>query len=112
MRVTLEPLFVKYGVNVVYSGHDHVYERLKPQKGIYYFVSGSAGQDPVTVTLPGPSTVGVHCTWAPGASGGGWLIDGGREIDGLNAYVELSAKRRTFGPYFSASTVGRLVAGL
>ena len=32
------------GVNVVFSGHDHVYERLKPQKGIYYFVSGAAGQ--------------------------------------------------------------------
>jgi predicted MPP superfamily phosphohydrolase len=44
LRVTLEPLFVKYGVNVVYSGHDHIYERVKPQKGIYYFVSGSAGQ--------------------------------------------------------------------
>ena len=40
LRVVLEPLFVKYGVNVVYSGHDHIYERLKPQKGIYYFVSG------------------------------------------------------------------------
>ena len=40
----LEPLFVQYGVNVVYSGHDHIYERIKPQKGIYYFVSGSAGQ--------------------------------------------------------------------
>ncbi len=44
LRVTLEPLFVKYGVNVVYSGHDHIYERIKPQKGIYYFVSGSGGQ--------------------------------------------------------------------
>ena len=44
LRVLLEPIFVKYGVNVVFSGHDHVYERLKPQKGIYYFVSGSAGQ--------------------------------------------------------------------
>jgi hypothetical protein len=44
LRVVLEPLFIKYGVNVVYSGHDHIYERLKPQKGIYYFVSGSAGQ--------------------------------------------------------------------
>ena len=44
LRVTLEPLFMKYGVNVVYSGHDHIYERIKPQKGIYYFVSGSAGQ--------------------------------------------------------------------
>jgi 3',5'-cyclic AMP phosphodiesterase CpdA len=44
LRVLLEPIFVKYGVNVVFSGHDHVYERIKPQKDIYYFVSGSAGQ--------------------------------------------------------------------
>jgi 3',5'-cyclic AMP phosphodiesterase CpdA len=44
LRVMLEPLFLKYGVNVVFSGHDHVYERVKPQKGIYYFVSGAAGQ--------------------------------------------------------------------
>jgi hypothetical protein len=39
-----EPLFIKYGVNVVFSGHDHIYERIKPQKGIVYFVSGSAGE--------------------------------------------------------------------
>jgi hypothetical protein len=44
LRLLLEPIFVKYGVNVVFSGHDHVYERIKPQKGIYYFVSGAAGQ--------------------------------------------------------------------
>jgi predicted phosphodiesterase len=44
LRVVLEPLFVKYGVDVVFSGHDHVYERIKPQKGIYYFVEGAAGQ--------------------------------------------------------------------
>ena len=44
LRVLLEPLFLKYGVNVVFSGHDHVYERLVPQKGIYYFVSGAGGQ--------------------------------------------------------------------
>jgi len=43
LRVILEPLFVKYGVDVVFSGHDHVYERLRPQKGITYFVSGSGG---------------------------------------------------------------------
>ena len=42
LRVLLEPLFIKYGVNVVFSGHDHVYERVEPQKGIYYFVSGAA----------------------------------------------------------------------
>jgi len=44
LRVLLEPIFLKYGVNVVFAGHDHVYERLKPQKGIHYFVSGSGGQ--------------------------------------------------------------------
>jgi 3',5'-cyclic AMP phosphodiesterase CpdA len=45
-RVILEPLLVKYGVDVVFSGHDHVYERLKPQKGIHYFVIGPGGQSP------------------------------------------------------------------
>jgi hypothetical protein len=44
LRLILEPIFVKHRVNVVFSGHDHVYERLTPQKGISYFVSGAAGQ--------------------------------------------------------------------
>ena len=44
MRLLLEPLFVRYGVSVVFSGHDHVYERLKPQQGIHYFVAGSGGK--------------------------------------------------------------------
>ena len=34
MRVVFEPLFVTYGVNVVFAGHDHIYERITPQKGI------------------------------------------------------------------------------
>lgn len=44
LRASLEPLFVKYGVNVVFSGHEHFYERLKPQKGISYFISGAAAK--------------------------------------------------------------------
>jgi hypothetical protein len=44
LRQTLEPLFVKYHVNVVFAGHDHVYERVNPQKGIYYFTEGSSGE--------------------------------------------------------------------
>ena len=43
-RVALEPLLLQYGVSVVLSGHDHIYERLTPQKGITYFVCGSGGQ--------------------------------------------------------------------
>jgi hypothetical protein len=44
LRVVLEPLFVRHGVRVVFAGHDHFYERIKPQQGIHYFVSGAAGQ--------------------------------------------------------------------
>jgi predicted MPP superfamily phosphohydrolase len=44
LREVLEPLFVKYNVSVVLNGHDHFYERVKPQKGIAYFVVGSGGQ--------------------------------------------------------------------
>jgi Calcineurin-like phosphoesterase len=44
LRVLIEPLFVTYGVDAVFSGHEHFYQRIKPQKGIHYFVSGAAGQ--------------------------------------------------------------------
>jgi predicted phosphodiesterase len=44
LRVVLEPIFLRYGVHVVFSGHEHFYERITPQKGIYYFISGAAGQ--------------------------------------------------------------------
>ena len=44
LRTCLEPLFVKYGMSAVFSGHDHVYERLKPSQGVYYFVTGAAGR--------------------------------------------------------------------
>lgn len=44
LRQIIEPIFIKYGVNVVFAGHEHFYERIKPQKGIYYFISGSGGK--------------------------------------------------------------------
>jgi len=43
LRPMLEPLFVRHGVKVVFSGHEHFYERTKPQQGITYFISGGAG---------------------------------------------------------------------
>jgi 3',5'-cyclic AMP phosphodiesterase CpdA len=42
-RATLEPMFVKNGVSLVLTGHDHIYERIKPQQGIQHFVVGSGG---------------------------------------------------------------------
>jgi predicted phosphodiesterase len=44
LRQVLEPLFMKYGVNVVFAGHEHVYERVHPQHGIYYFTEGASGE--------------------------------------------------------------------
>jgi 3',5'-cyclic AMP phosphodiesterase CpdA len=44
LRSLIEPMFIKYGVDAVFSGHDHIYERVHPQKGIYYFTEGSSGQ--------------------------------------------------------------------
>ena len=44
LRTLLEPLLVKYGVVAGLSGHDHTYERTKPQQGVQYFVSGAGGQ--------------------------------------------------------------------
>jgi predicted phosphodiesterase len=42
-RAVLEPIFLKNNVDVVFTGHDHIYERVKPQQGIYHFVVGSSG---------------------------------------------------------------------
>jgi hypothetical protein len=44
LRQVLEPLFLANNVSVVLTGHDHFYERVKPQNGITYFVIGSGGK--------------------------------------------------------------------
>lgn len=44
LRAIVEPLFIKYALNVVIAGHEHFYERLKPQKGIHYFTAGGAAK--------------------------------------------------------------------
>ena len=44
LRDQVEPLFLKHGVDVVFTGHEHFYERLKPQNGITYFISGAAAK--------------------------------------------------------------------
>jgi calcineurin-like phosphoesterase family protein len=44
LRARIAPILESSGVNVVLSGHDHVYERIVPQHGISYFVLGNSGQ--------------------------------------------------------------------
>jgi predicted phosphodiesterase len=44
LRTLIEPLFLQHGVDVVFAGHEHFYERLKPQQGIYYFTEGGSAK--------------------------------------------------------------------
>ena len=44
LRKILEPVMVRNGVDVVLTGHEHFYERIKPQKGIHYFIIGSSAK--------------------------------------------------------------------
>jgi 3',5'-cyclic AMP phosphodiesterase CpdA len=44
LRTQVLPIFQRYGVNAVFSGHEHVYQRIKPENNIYYFVLGNSGK--------------------------------------------------------------------
>jgi predicted phosphodiesterase len=44
LQTLIEPLFLQNGVDVVFAGHEHFYERLKPQKGILYVIQGGAAK--------------------------------------------------------------------
>jgi 3',5'-cyclic AMP phosphodiesterase CpdA len=44
LRTLVEPLFIRYGVDVVFAGHEHFYERMKPQNGIAYFTEGGSAK--------------------------------------------------------------------
>ena len=87
-------------------GCPHRFRWMKSCAGSY------VGDDRRTFLNPGPPTLGVGCQWVPGASGGGWLIEGGTEINGLTSYGILGRLETTYGPYFSRENVGKLVAGL
>ena len=45
IRPALEPALVRNRVDVVFAGHEHLYERIAPQQGIRYFVSGGGGRN-------------------------------------------------------------------
>ncbi len=44
LRNALEPILVKHGVQVLFAGHEHFYERYSPQQGVQHFITGAAGQ--------------------------------------------------------------------
>ena len=43
LRRAIERTLVEGDVDIVLSGHEHFYERVHPQNGVVYFVSGAAG---------------------------------------------------------------------
>lgn len=51
VREQLVPLFEKYGVDLVMSGHDHSYQRIGPINGVTYIVTGGGGA-PLVNTKP------------------------------------------------------------
>jgi hypothetical protein len=44
LRTQVEPLFLQYGLSVVFAGHEHFYERIKPQRGIQHFTAGGSAK--------------------------------------------------------------------
>ena len=53
-RLALEPILIRHGVNVVFSGHEHIYQRTVLEHGIQYFISGGAGSLRVGDGTPAP----------------------------------------------------------
>lgn len=50
IRPALEDALVRNKVDVVFGGHEHLYERIRPQRGVRYFVSGGGGRTLYRVT--------------------------------------------------------------
>jgi hypothetical protein len=44
IRPAFEAALVRNRVNVVFGGHEHAYQRIRPQQGVSYFVSGGGGR--------------------------------------------------------------------
>jgi predicted phosphodiesterase len=42
-RSSLEPILITHHVRFVLSGHEHFYERTRPENGVTYFISGAGG---------------------------------------------------------------------
>ncbi len=44
IREVVQPLFAHHGVDIVFTGHDHHYERTTPQDGVVWVVSGAGAK--------------------------------------------------------------------
>ena len=51
LAADLEPLLIANGVDLVLQGHDHMYERIYPQEGVNYIVTGGGGAPPSPIFI-------------------------------------------------------------
>ena len=92
VREDLEPLFVKHGADLVFSGHDHVYERTVPITGVTYVVSGGGGRRlyPAGNGELTASSVSAHHAVVVRVSSSRLLLEtlkvGGKVVDRLDLY--------------------------
>ena len=96
LREIWEPLFVQYNVSTAFAGHDHIYERVKPQQGVAYFVVGSGGQ-----LRPGNLNPRTGLTAKGFDTDNAFMV---AEIDGDNMYF--NAVSRT-GKVVDSGIIGR-----
>ena len=47
---------LRHGVDAVFSGHEHIYQRMRLQSGVQYFISGGAGSIRPNDGVPSPIT--------------------------------------------------------
>jgi acid phosphatase type 7 len=93
VREDLEPLFARHGVDLVFGGHDHVYERTVPIRGVTYVVSGGGGRRLYPAgkgELTAFSKSAHHAVFV--RVGGGRLLleaveTGGKVVDRLELYL-------------------------
>lgn len=71
------------------------------------------GHDPNSFAEPGPLNLAVTCELNGGASGGGWMIEGGKTLNGVTDYGYFGDSSPAYGAYFGkevARLYGRAAA--
>lgn len=71
------------------------------------------GHDPNSFAEPGPLNLAVTCELNGGASGGGWMIEGGKTLNGVTDYGYFDETSPAYGAYFGkevARLYGRAAA--
>jgi hypothetical protein len=75
--------------------------------------TGFLGHDPNSIVEPGPLNLAVTCQLNGGASGGGWMVEGGETLNGVTDYGYFDEASPAYGAYFGkevARLYGRAAA--